>query len=92
MDMYLTTCMHGMHAGVDKAIGFWSDVTSIKLEVAEKQFATRPPDPLTAVPAQDPENPGFPLFLTAQDPWFVAMQAVRGRLLALHLCAIVVVG
>lgn len=69
--------MRSMHAGADKAIGFFSDVATIKLEVSETEFATRAPSPLSAVPAEDPEHPGMALFLSAEDAWFVAMQMVR---------------
>jgi hypothetical protein len=64
-------------AGKDTALGWYSDSLDIELEVSEEEFKTRAPSALSEIPADDPENPGSPLFLSADHPWFVAMQKVR---------------
>jgi hypothetical protein len=74
-----------MCAGPDKALGWYSDTLTIKLKISEEKNETRAPSALSEIPADDPVNPGNPLFLSADDPWFVAMQQVRPSVVNLHL-------
>jgi hypothetical protein len=74
-----------MCAGPDKALGWYSDTLTIKLEIRGEKNETRAPAALSEIPADDPVNPGNPLFLSADDPWFVAMQQVRRSVVHLHV-------
>jgi hypothetical protein len=69
-----------MCAGWDKALGWYSDNLAYELLVSDKDFQPRAPNSLSEIPAEDPLNPGTPLFLSADDPWLVAMQQVRPQL------------
>ena len=68
--------MVGIHAGDEKALGFFTDQDSVRVEITEQPNQTRAPDPLGTIPDDDPSFPGEPLFLTGQDEWFVAVQQV----------------
>jgi hypothetical protein len=65
----------------DSEARFWwySDILTYKL-VSTYDESLRAPEPLGNAPAEDPREPPNPLFLSADNPWFVAMQKVRPQL------------
>jgi hypothetical protein len=69
-----------MLAGPDNALLWYSDILTYELEISGNASQTRVPEVLSEIPAEDPANPGKPLFLSADNPWFVAMQKVRPQL------------
>jgi hypothetical protein len=70
-----------MCAGPDKTVEWYSDNLTYELDISGNELQTRAPEALSEIPAEDPANPGKPLFLSADNPWFVAMQKVRPQLL-----------
>lgn len=61
-----------MHAGTEKALGFFSDQV-VTVEITDTDQKTRSPDALVTIP-DDPDFPGTPLFLTDGDEWLMAVQ------------------
>jgi hypothetical protein len=69
-----------MCAGPDNDLRWYSDVLSYELIITGNESETRAPKALSKIPAEDPWIPGNPFFLSADHPWFVAMQQVRPQL------------
>ena len=46
--------MASMHAGIDKALGFFSD-QEVRVEITETEHDTRAPEGLDAIPEDNPE-------------------------------------
>jgi hypothetical protein len=69
-----------IRAGNITTLRWYSDVLTYELVNIDDESHIRFPAPLRSAPAEDSGNPGRPLFLSADDPWFVAMQKVRPQL------------
>jgi hypothetical protein len=69
-----------MCAGNETKLLWYSDKLTYELVYVYDESEIRVPESLRKVPAEDPSIPGTPLFLAADNPWFVAMQKVRPQL------------
>jgi hypothetical protein len=66
-----------MCAGPDKPLGWYSDGHTYDLEISGDELHTYDSEDISAIPTEDPGNP---LFLSADDHFLVAMQRVRPQL------------
>jgi hypothetical protein len=69
-----------MCAGNVTKLWWYSDILTYELIETDYESEIGAPEPLSQVPAEYPSYHGNPLFLSADDPWFVAMQKVRPQL------------
>jgi hypothetical protein len=69
-----------MCAGYAWGLWWYSDILTYGLKISDGDSQTYRPEDLSKIPAEDPSNPGEPLFLSADDPWLVAIKQVRPQL------------
>jgi hypothetical protein len=79
---------HLMCAGYALGLWWYSDILTYGLKISEEESQTYLPEPPSKIPAEDPLNPGKPLFLLADNPWFVAMKQVRPQM-PTSMCSVV---